>query len=380
MSSYNRIEKIKYTKNPSDVVALQEYIVFEDAKAEEKCVVFKFMNNLNQRLHELRFEVLQYDEEDDLLEKSVVVYDNFVSEPNAAFVPNAKLQINFACKSLRVNLVSAAFDRVKWENGAFSDNSYRFEDYAKRSQNPAPAATAVTAVKPAPAPQKIPKNGFRIKNVTRKNIAVFPKVFLAFVCIAVIVFVTVTLFLFKNSSKKFNIDGFDLEKVSEETVNICGYDGVDTELTIPAQIGKYTVHKIKEGAFKDCKIKTLNFKTKESVAIEGKAFENCNSLEKISAASGCGTITVMENAFLNCSGLKSVETFSAQLTKGSFSGCVNVKKLYFDRFAAGGNYQLIEVFGADVKEMSLDTVQILFECDISYFLENVKVNHFNIIA
>ena len=211
MSSYNHIEKIKYTKNPSDVVALQEYIVFEDAKVQEKCVVFQFMNNLNHRLRELRFEVLQYDEEDDLLEKSVVVYDNFVSEPNATFVPNAKLQINFACKSLRVNLVSAAFDRVKWENGAFSDNSYRFEDYAKDSGAPSPAATAVAAVEPAPAPKKIPKNGFRIKNVTRKNIAVFPKVFLAFVCIAVIAFVAVTLFLFRSSSKTFNIDGFDLE-------------------------------------------------------------------------------------------------------------------------------------------------------------------------
>ena len=49
MSSYNRVEKIKYAKDPTDVVSLDEYIVFENARAEEKCVVFKFSNNLNQQ-------------------------------------------------------------------------------------------------------------------------------------------------------------------------------------------------------------------------------------------------------------------------------------------------------------------------------------------
>ena len=47
MSSYNNIRKIKYTKNPTDVVALQEYIIFEDSHANEKYVVFRFSNNVN---------------------------------------------------------------------------------------------------------------------------------------------------------------------------------------------------------------------------------------------------------------------------------------------------------------------------------------------
>ena len=50
MSSYNNIEKIKYTKNQQDVVALKEYIVFDDEAKKEKLIVFKFINNLNQNL------------------------------------------------------------------------------------------------------------------------------------------------------------------------------------------------------------------------------------------------------------------------------------------------------------------------------------------
>ena len=41
MSSYNNVEKIKYASEDC-VVNLEEYIVFENERAEEKYVVFKF--------------------------------------------------------------------------------------------------------------------------------------------------------------------------------------------------------------------------------------------------------------------------------------------------------------------------------------------------
>ena len=72
MSSYNNIEKIKYA-SPDCVVTLQEYIVFENERAEEKYVVFKFSNNVSQQLLGIEFEVSQYDIEGNLVEKSVVI-------------------------------------------------------------------------------------------------------------------------------------------------------------------------------------------------------------------------------------------------------------------------------------------------------------------
>lgn len=378
MSSYNRIEKIKYTKNPSDVVALHEYILFEDEKAEEKYVVFKFMNNMNQRLRELRFEVLQYDAENELVEKSVVVHDNFVAEQNAMFVPNAKLKVNYACKSLRVNLVFAAFDRVKWEQGELRDNSYEFGSYAKDIGRASPGGKPPKTVQTisVPAPEEIPKHGFAIKNVFRRNIAVFPKVFFAFVCIALVAFVAVTLFLFKRSASKFSIDGFDLMKVSEDSVNICGYDGTGSELTIPAKIGKYTVHKITTDAFKNAKVKSIVFETEEDIVIESNAFANCNALTSVTAAATAGTITVLPNGFTNCTNLNTVKLPTAQLARYSLSDCMNVKYLYFDCFAAGGYYPLKELFGEDVKQMKLNTVEINFDCDAADFLQGVLYDHF----
>ena len=50
MSSFNNVRKIKYFRDPDAVVALEEYIVFEDERAEEKFVVFKFVNNISQQL------------------------------------------------------------------------------------------------------------------------------------------------------------------------------------------------------------------------------------------------------------------------------------------------------------------------------------------
>ena len=67
MSSYNNIEKIKYTKNQQDVVALKEYIIFDDEMKKDKHIVFKFINNLNQNLYEIKFEVCQYDENENLI-------------------------------------------------------------------------------------------------------------------------------------------------------------------------------------------------------------------------------------------------------------------------------------------------------------------------
>lgn len=354
MSSFNHIEKIKYTKNPDDVIALQEYIFFEDEREEEKFVVFKFMNNLNQRLRVLKFEVLQYDENHDLLEKSVVVHDDFVAEANASFVPNAKLKANYACKSLGVNLVYAEFDRVKWQSGAFSDNSYKFDQYAKDSGVSAPApARTVAAASSAPSDSGKEKAG--VKNVFRKNIAKFPKVFGVFICLAVIAFVVVSLILFRNDSSKFTIDGFDLELVSEDTVNICGYDGLEKELTIPAKLGDYTVRKITAKAFEHSKIESLTFATGD-ILVEGNAFIECNSLTQISSSAKCGTLIIMEFAFMNCGSLENVTLPTAQLAEASLNGCTGVKYLKFDCLAGGASFPLVNVFGESASEMQKVTI------------------------
>ena len=79
MSSYNNITKIKYTDNASDLVRLNEYIIFQDDKAKRKYIVFKFTNNVTQQLLGLQFEVNQYNVDGALIEKSVVAYNKFLA-------------------------------------------------------------------------------------------------------------------------------------------------------------------------------------------------------------------------------------------------------------------------------------------------------------
>ena len=44
MNLFNNIQKVKYTRNQQEAVALKEYIIFDDEKAKEKYVVLKLTN------------------------------------------------------------------------------------------------------------------------------------------------------------------------------------------------------------------------------------------------------------------------------------------------------------------------------------------------
>ena len=204
MSSYNNIEKIKYAAEDC-VVTLKEYIVFENERAEEKYVVFKFSNNVNQQLLGMEFEVSQFDIDNNLVEKSVVIYNKFLAKPVDEFVPKAKLKVNYACKTLSVRLVQAAFDRFIWKEGQFLDNSYKFRHYAEdedkeaAKRQPPVAPLNFIPFQPAPAPQsrkgRLP---FTTKNTTRKNIAKFPAIFNAITCICSLVAIGIAIYFFIN--------------------------------------------------------------------------------------------------------------------------------------------------------------------------------------
>lgn len=318
MSSYNNIEKIKYTQSDC-VVTLHEYIVFEDELKEEKYVVFKFSNNVNQQLLGMEFEVSQYDAEGCLIEKSVAVYNKFLAKPNSSFVPGAKLKVNFALKTLSVRLVRAAFDRFIWQEGEYLDNSYKFEHYAsdREGEIVAPVAPApVVAVQFKPVSEqkgRRPKLAFNVKNTTRKNIARFPGVFNFLACVSAFAAIGVSLWLFSVNSNAFTIDGYDLKLLdkTEKTVAVTGYDGGEKDLIIPAHIGEYTVVRICGGAFKNSDIESVSFDS--SLFIENLAFEDCPNLKTVTSFA---QITVGAEAFKDCKQLTNLNLpYSVILTE-----------------------------------------------------------------
>lgn len=378
MSSYNRIEKFKHSKNPSDVVALKEYILFTDDHAEEKCAMFKFYNTLNQPLNSIKFEVRQLDGNGEVLESSTVVYENCNAEANGYFVPNAKIKLSYECVSLAVKLEEACFDRVKWVKGEFEDNSYKFENYAGSSGSPAAVREAVRAAakanaeKEAEHAKKKKRVVFSSESVARKNFAVFPAVWCAIICILVIAFTIASALIFKKQSSVIYIDGYDL-RVSGETATICGYDGGGDKITVPKSIGKYTVTKLADGAFKGARVKEVVITVADDVryTIESRAFENCSKLEFVSSV-GEGSITILGDAFKSCTSLTRISMPNAQLNSLSLRGCEKLRTLEFDRLI-DEKKTLPDVFGTSAEQINLTRMTFAPVSIPTDFFKGVKV-------
>lgn len=380
MSSYNRIEKLKHSKNPSDVVCLKEYILFTDDRAGEKCAMFKFYNNLNQTLSSIRFEVRQLNAGGEVLESSTVVYENCNAEANGFFVPNAKLKLNYECTSLAVKLEEACFDHVKWIKGEFEDNSYKFEHYASATSSPAAAREAVRAASKASAEEETQSENkkkrvvFSSESVARKNFAVFPSVWCVLVCILVIAYTIASAIFFKQRSSVVYIDGYDL-RVDGETAAICGYDGGEESVTVPRRIGEYTVTKLAQGAFGGTRVKEVVITVADDVryVIESGAFENCSSLEYVSSV-GEGAVTVLGNAFKGCSSLIRINLPNAQLNSLSLFGCEGLRTLQFSRLI-NEKKTLAELFGSTAEKVSLTRITFAPGELVTDFFKDVTVKN-----
>ncbi|MBD5584140.1 MAG: leucine-rich repeat protein [Clostridia bacterium] len=343
MSSYNNVEKIKYVDGADNLVSLKEYIVFEDERAEEKYIVFKFSNNVSQQLLGMEFEVTQYDLDGEMVERSVVVYNKFLSKADTTFVPNAKLKVNYACRRISVRLIKAVFDRFVWKEGDFSDNSYKFEHYVKDRDLQILANQVAEKPKKVkePKPEKVKKAGkalpFKMKNAFRKNIAKFPGVFNFFACLIVLVAIGLAIYFFPQGATSFTLNNYDLKIINGNEVAIYGYDGDATSLTIPETISstdngtakEYKIIRIYQGAFKNSDIKSVKF-TSPNLVIDGGAFEDCKRLTEVSSSNTVGGVLVMADAFKGCSSLKTFDLPQAFLSKNSLNGCTAITSLIFN--------------------------------------------------
>ena len=327
MSSYNNITKIKYTDNASDLVRLNEYIIFQDDKAKRKYIVFKFTNNVTQQLLGLQFEVNQYNVDGALIEKSVVAYNKFLASAEEDFVPKAKLRVSYRCTSISIRLIQAVFDRFVWKEGEYEDNCYKFTHFYRDEQAPEGEEPTVggepkrtkKAKKEKPEKvkkQKKSKRPFILRDATRKNLVKFPAVFNALVFVVVITFSVASLIIFKSTTTTFTEGDYQLRTVSGQTVAISGYTGTDTKLVIPEKIGKYNVTKIDKGAFNKSEITSLTIECK--LYIDTDAFVNCNALKNVSSTK---QIEVRQGAFRNCASLTTINLPYALLEENAFINC-----------------------------------------------------------
>ena len=125
MSSYNKIEKITNNLDIDEIVSLSEYIIFEDEEAKQKQVVFKFRNNVNQTLQDIEFSVVEYDNNNEIIEELVLGYKELNAKELSEFVPNAKCKVNYECRRIRVKVSYCRFNKTTWTNGVFKSIPFK---------------------------------------------------------------------------------------------------------------------------------------------------------------------------------------------------------------------------------------------------------------
>ena len=328
MNLFNNIQKVKYTRNQQEAVALKEYIIFDDEKAKEKYVVLKLTNNLNQRLYDIKIEVSQYDECDELVEKTIVSYNTKVEE-NDDFVPKAKLKVNYLCKTISYKLIYARFERLRYENGEFFEIAHKFETHHATLPpvKQAPIVEVVNKQSPKESKQK-----FRMRENYGKNIAKFPRFFNALVIIASVAFTVVSLISFRLNTRQFTVNNVDYYILNENEIIITGYDAMEKEFVVPSSIDNRKVTRIMNGAFKNSRLEKITIKN-EGFVIESNAFDNCDNLKEVYISSRA---SILQNAFVDCDSLSRVYMPKSNLLENTFVSINNLESLTFAKTSLEG--------------------------------------------
>lgn len=207
MSSYNRIEKLRYEDDASSIVALEEYIIFADDLQKIKHIVFKFKNNVTQQLLAMRFEVRQYDEDGNLLEKSTVMYNKFLAEAEEEFVPKAKLRVSYNCACISFKLLQAAFQRFVWKEGSIEECEYDFDYYGHDGtpENGVKGKKSTKSEQRKKYTQTVveytARRRFVLKDATRKNRSKLSVFFNIFAVIVIVTFTFLTVYGVNNGDK-----------------------------------------------------------------------------------------------------------------------------------------------------------------------------------
>ena len=383
MSSFNNITKIKYNQNQSDPVALFEYVLCSDTE-NKKVVVFKFKNNMNQVLSEIKFEVLQYDENNNLIERVLVHHENFTTPEGSFFIPNAKLRVLENCVSVKTVLVFAKFERVSWSNNQFKEipftkNDFR-EEYRKTKISQKPVKQSIKSrflekVEVLSEKQQAAvlyrgltrKKGFSAASTykaTRSKVAFWMT--FAF-SILLFLYLGISAGIFSFTSKVIFDGTFDYTLLSNTEASITDYEGKDSSVVIPTYYKDYKIVSIGEKAFDDSYITEITFTS--PVTIEDKAFLNSKKLETIinpemvtsigyNAFEGCKSLTSVnfENAtrveayaFKDCTNLKTVILPLATLEMGTFLNCTSLMSLSYDNTYQNSLKTLFNEEGTDNK-------------------------------
>ena len=385
MSSFNLIEKVKYNKPQNGVVFVKEYIIFEDDHKDDKFVIFKLYNQLNQSLNHIIYEVLQYDSEERLIEKKIIEYNNFKASAQECFVPKAKLRVLANCKSIVCNLIKADFETVIWDNGNFIKIEKSFDDYREIKKE----VSGPKVKRPKKVNNKVKESKkFYVKNIIGRNVPKFTNTFIVIMALLSIAYFAVSMFLV-NQDKKIYYNGVDYEFTEDGALEAVSCDYGITYINIPESIKDYEVIGIKDNAFSRSTVEVVNIEALD-IYIGDNAFSDCKNLNSVTvnnvssignrAFANCISLhdfysnscdEVGSYAFADCMALSFANFSNAYIESNAFIGCTNIMELYY------GDCDLVsfgEMFGVENEGISnvLENVYTNQSTIASYFFLNAS--------
>lgn len=379
MSSFNHIEKVSYTKVNEEPVSLIEYIVFTDERHEKKQVIFKLRNNLNQILTAIKINVYQYDENDNLIEKSLLAYNGFTAKAQELFVPNAKFDLNYQTKTIEVNLEYALFERLTWEDKKLNVIPYTRKDFDTEFTKENTKCKEEKEAKIKAAKINKGKRVTTAKNIIKRNVPKGPRIFATILSVLLLVFVFASAIYSRIMIVEFSDETFEYSK-EDNQVTIEKFIGTGKNVVIPNEISGMKIIAIAPEAFKGSEIETVKFES-EDLIIGREAFKDCTKLVKISdynsvavinsnAFENCDSLTIVnfpnvssvsKNAFKSCDLLKNVNMPNANLNTLSFAECYSVTKLIFDSTTVN---KLMYLFTDGYDDVEINLVEVESDMEI----------------
>lgn len=122
-------------------------------------------------------------------------------------------------------------------------------------------------------------------------------------------------------------EDFEYEILDDDTVEITGYKGSDTEVVIPAMIEGKAVKSIGDGAFEDCSNLIKIVIPSGVTSIESSAFYRCRSLTEITIP--VGVTEISEYTFGSCESLAriTIPDGVTRISESAFSNCKNLNEV-----------------------------------------------------
>lgn len=380
MSSFNLIKKVKHNKNQEDPISLKEYMLFTDERHSNKYVLFKFFNSLNQNLKYIKFEVFQYDQDNNIVEKTVIEYDKINANGIDWFVPNAKMIVNQNCEDIIVKVIYAKFESLKWEDDKLVPLLISSDNGICKPQKP--------------IKKRKNKKYIRVKNIKNRNKIKSTKIFTGVLSLILMALIVVSLVYTTLTSENFSDGSINYRAISDETAEVVSCDSTAKNITIPKIVNNYLITKVADNAFKDSNI--TSFKSlANNFTIGENAFENCKNLvdielnnvsnignlafykcKSLTKVDSENTLSVGKKAFAECLDLKEVNFPNAKIELEAFSNDFSIKNFVFGSTEVDYFYKLFAI--DEINGFKLDKISTNMKyISNRFFIDSCNVNEIN---